>query len=95
MRDGSDTSIRSFYHGRVKNQIEAHVIGTSLCGRSQILNVADFIRIKKFSSFNAFKEGLKTVDGRQWKELLENCQKAMITQELTHFLLMNLKCLPF
>lgn len=75
--DGSDTSVPYFYHGRIKRQIEGHIMGTDLRGRSKFLNVADFLRVKKFPSFGDFKSSLRSLNfGRQWESLLENCQKA-------------------
>ena len=72
------SSVRYFYHGRVKQHIEAHIIGIPVSHRSAILNVADFIRSKKFSSFSDFRGYIShRLSGRQWAELLENCQKVV------------------
>lgn len=76
MGDGSDTSIRYGYHGKVRRTIEAHIIGKVLYGRSQILNIADFLRIKGITSFEHFKCELESFNfGRQYEALLESCQK--------------------
>lgn len=77
MGDGSDTSVSYGYHGRVRETIEAHIIGKVLYGRSQILNIADFLRIKKIASFDAFKCNLESLGfGWKWEALSENCLAA-------------------
>lgn len=78
MGDGSDTSVRYFYHGRIKRTIEAHMIGKVLYGRSRVRNVIDFLRIMAFTSFDAFKRNLDPFQliGKQLAEFSENCLKA-------------------
>lgn len=57
----------------MRRTIEAHIIGKVLFGRSQILNIADFLRIKKIRSFEDFKHGLESFNfGRQCDTLIES-----------------------
>lgn len=78
MGDGSDTSVPYFYHGHIKRTIEAHMIGIVLYRRYRIRNIADFLRIKQFASFQAFKDGLEVFElhGKKLEDFSENCLKA-------------------
>lgn len=74
--DGSDVSVPFLYHGRIRAQIQDCIKGCDMHGRSWVLNVADFLRIKGIASFDEFKHKLKSFDfGRQCEKLLNNCHQ--------------------
>jgi hypothetical protein len=60
MGDGNVMSVPYSYHGKVRTTIEAYITGKVLYGRSPILNIADFLRIKKIGTFDAFKHDLES-----------------------------------
>ena len=76
MGDGSDLSVPSLYHGRIRAEIQK-CVSSDIHGRSWVLNVADFLQKNKIASFNEFKDKLNILFGwRQWGEkLLDNCKK--------------------
>lgn len=75
--DGSDTSIPFLYHGRVRGTIQESLTGVDTKNRSWVLNIIDYLAMKKITSYEAFKRNQRALNfGRKQGEvLLKNCQK--------------------
>ena len=74
--DGCEISVPFLYHGRIRGQIQDSLKGVDHKGRSWVLNVIDFLRLKRITSFEEVKHSQRSLNfGRQYQKFLENCLK--------------------